>query len=235
MVSSTATRIAVVSLVLGVSPALARPPAGGNGHGPFTIEEVKSYPFPTELTAAASGARVAWPLDEQGRRNVWVAEGPEFAPRRLTSYTADDGQELSSLSISADGRWVVFVRGGDHGGNWDDAVTVNATSVPTPAKVQVWSVPFAGGEPKALGGGDLPVLSPKDGRVAFETKDHQIWAAPVDGSAPAKALVTVRGESGGARWSPDGSRLAFVSNRGEHALIGVYTDETTPIVWVAPS
>src|SRR5262249_15486238 len=100
MASSDAARIAVVSLGLGVAPALARRPAGGEGKGRFTIEEVKSSPSPTELTAAASGARIAWALDEQGRRNVWVAEGPDFAPRRLTSYEADDGQELTSLSIS---------------------------------------------------------------------------------------------------------------------------------------
>ena len=230
---SRPARVLVLSLAVAAPLAVAR--AAGDGHALFTIEDVKSYPFPTELTAAASGRRIAWALDEQGRRNVWVAEGPAFAPRRLTSYTADDGQELSSLSISADGRYVVYVRGGDQGGNWDDAVAVNATSVPTPAKVQVWSVPFEGGEPKAIGDGDLPGLSPKDGRVAFETKDHQIWVAPMDGSAPAKALIAVRGENGGARWSPDGSRLAFISSRGDHALVGVYTSDTAPIVWIAPS
>src|SRR5437762_8437198 len=140
-----AVRIAIALLALAAAPVLARPSASVPiAPAVFTVADMKSYPFPTELTAAASGSRIAWALDEQGCRNVWVAEGPDFAPRRLTAYTADDGQELSSLSMSADGRYVVYVRGGDHGGNWDDAVTVNATSVPTPAKVQVWSVPFDG-------------------------------------------------------------------------------------------
>ncbi|MDH5197248.1 MAG: prolyl oligopeptidase family serine peptidase, partial [Gemmatimonadota bacterium] len=36
-------------------------------------------------------------------------------------------------------------------------------------------------------------------------------------------------------WSPDGSRLAFVSNRGDHAFVGVYAGDSTPIVWLAPT
>jgi dipeptidyl aminopeptidase/acylaminoacyl peptidase len=216
-------------------PAL-RPPTGCVAARPdgFTVEDVKSAPFPNQLTAAATGRRIAWALDEQGQRNVWVAEGPQFAPRRLTRYTTDDGQEITSLALSADGKYAVYVRGGDHSGSWDDSVLVNPAANPTPAKVQVWSVPFHGGEPKALGDGDLPVVSPRSDVVAFE-KDHQIWVAPLDGSTPARALVSLRGENGAAEWSPDGARLAFVSNRGDHSFIGVFAGASEPVVWIAPS
>src|SRR5690349_6423026 len=120
----------------------------------FTLEQIKSYPFPNELPASASGSKIAWAFNEQGKRNVWVAEGPEFKARRLTNYEIDDGQELTSLSISADGKYVVYVRGGDHGGNFDISVGVNPTMTTTQMKVQVWSVPFAGGDPKLLSEGD---------------------------------------------------------------------------------
>ena len=40
-----------------------------------------------------------------------------------------------------------------------------------------------------------------------------------------------RGQLGDAQWSPDGSRLAFVANRGDHAFVGVFTNDSTPIVW----
>ncbi|HET9274682.1 MAG TPA: prolyl oligopeptidase family serine peptidase, partial [Gemmatimonadales bacterium] len=36
-------------------------------------------------------------------------------------------------------------------------------------------------------------------------------------------------------WSPDGGRIAFVSNRMDHAFIGVYADSATPITWISPS
>src|SRR5215210_2733521 len=81
--------------------------------GGFTLEQVLSSPFPADLVAARRGRRVAWTFDAEGRRNVWVAEGPQFQARQLTQFDRDDGQELAEVSFSADGNWVVFVRGGD--------------------------------------------------------------------------------------------------------------------------
>ncbi len=75
-------------------------------------------------------------------------------------------------------------------------------------KVQIWSVPFAGGEPKLLGEGDEPVISPKSDRVVF-VKDRGIWSVPLDGSTPAKRLFYARGDCGSPEWSPDGARLGF--------------------------
>ena len=74
-----------------------------NGFLPF-----KKYPFPDGLTASATGSRIAWAVDQEGRRNIYVAEGPAFTPRKLTDFTMDDGQEITSLQISDDGRWVVL-------------------------------------------------------------------------------------------------------------------------------
>jgi len=78
----------------------------------FTLEQVLSAPFPADLIASKTGNRIAWTLDEQGKRNVWVAEGPDFKARRLTSYLDDDGQELSSLAFSNDGSTLIYTRGG---------------------------------------------------------------------------------------------------------------------------
>jgi dipeptidyl aminopeptidase/acylaminoacyl peptidase len=199
----------------------------------FTLAQVRSYPYPTELTTAATGSRIAWAFNEQGRRNVYVAEGPGFAARQLTHYDTDDGQELSSLALSRDGQWVVYVRGGDHGSNWDDSEPVNVSSHPEPPKVQILSVPFAGGDAKVIAEADEPSISPRGDRLAF-LKGGQVWTAPIDGSAPAKMLFSARGESGDIQWSPDGARIAFVSNRGDHAFIGVYTSDSTPILWLSP-
>ena len=48
----------------------------------------------------------------RGARNVWVAEGPAWEGRRVTSFSGDDGQEVGGLAISADGAVIAFVRGG---------------------------------------------------------------------------------------------------------------------------
>src|SRR6266851_2414973 len=70
---------------------------------PFTLEQVLSAPFPTELTSGPSG-RIAWVFNDRGARNIWIAEPPDYKGRRLTSFLADDGQEISDLAFSADGK-----------------------------------------------------------------------------------------------------------------------------------
>ena len=220
-------RLVVVASLLVALPALAQRPAG------FTLEQIKSYPFPNELAAAPNGGRIAWALNEQGKRNVWVADAPDYQPRRLTSYEIDDGQELTSLTLSKDGAYVVYVRGGDHGANWD-APSPNPTSSPVAPKIQLWSVPFAGGAPKLLGEGDDPAVSPRGDVVAF-VRDKQAWVAPLDGSTAARRLFATRGDVSDLQWSPDGSRLAFSANRGDHAFVGVYAGDSASIRWLAPS
>jgi dipeptidyl aminopeptidase/acylaminoacyl peptidase len=200
----------------------------------FTLEAIKSYPFPTELVSSATGSRIAWAMDEQGRRNVYVAEGPDFKPRKITNYANDDGQEITSLQISADGKWVVFVRGGDHGSNWDDTMPVNPTGTPEQFKVQIISVPFAGGDAKSLSEGDEPLISPNSNVVVF-IKNSQVQTVPIDGSSAAKSLFVTRGNVGSLEWSSNGLELVFVASRGDHSIVGIFKDANTPIQWIAPS
>jgi dipeptidyl aminopeptidase/acylaminoacyl peptidase len=200
----------------------------------FTMNAVTSYPFPRDMTASAKGTRIATSVEEYGKRNIYVAEGPVYTLRKLTNYTKDDGQEISSLSVSADGQWVVYVRGGEHSGNRDRSVIVNPAFDPIPPKIQVFTIKFAGGMPKLLGDGDYAVPSPKSDKVAW-INDGKIWVSKIDGSLPAVAAVGVAGEFSSIQWSPDGSKFAFVCNRTDHAFIGIYTNNNTPINWIAPS
>ena len=202
--------------------------------GSFTMEDILSYPLASELTSAATGSRIAWTYNDQGKRNIYVAEGPEFKPRKVTGFDEDTGQQLSGISISADGKWVVFVRGGEHSGNRDNGVTVNPASLLNMPKVEIFSVPFSGGKVTVLAEGDYPAISPRSDLVAF-IKGGQVWQVHPDGSSPAKALFEAKGSSGSLQWSPDGSSLAFVSSRGDHSFIGVFTENKNSIHWIAPS
>src|SRR5580765_6978434 len=102
----TAAKILVLALMLLVATDFAA------AQQSFTLEQVLSAPFPSDLTAAKSVPRIAWVLDEQGKRNIYVAEGPDFKARRLTNYLEEDGQEISSLQFSPDANTIVFTRGG---------------------------------------------------------------------------------------------------------------------------
>jgi hypothetical protein len=72
-------RLPLASLALVLCAGSAAAQTGG-----FTMEQVKAYPFPDELTANATGSQLAWTLNERGLRNIWVADGAGSAPRRLT-------------------------------------------------------------------------------------------------------------------------------------------------------
>lgn len=194
----------------------------------------KEYAFPTELSSSARGGKIAWALDEAGKRNVYVAEAPDYTPRMITSYLKDDGQEITSLTISDDGKWVVFVRGGEHSANWETGLPVNPGFELIPPKVKLVSVPFEGGIVHELAEGDYPVISPDSRQVAF-IRSGQVWSVPVNGVEPARNLFTTRGSVHSLEWSPAGDQLLFVANRQDHSIIGVYADQTKPIKWLAPS
>jgi len=80
---------------------------------PFTLEQVLSSPFPSGLTAAMHGSRIAWVFDAKGVRNVWVADGPDFGrtARQLTHYREADGQPIASLRLTPDGKTVLYALG----------------------------------------------------------------------------------------------------------------------------
>src|SRR5277367_3506942 len=80
------------------------------GSGSFTLEQILSAPFPTDMTVSRNG-KLAWVQNSEGRRNIWVAGAPEYKGRQITNYTEDDGQEISDLSISSEGTMVVYTRG----------------------------------------------------------------------------------------------------------------------------
>ena len=198
---------------------------------PLSLEGLLSAPFPTEIAAAPTGGGVAWVLNERGARNIWVAMPPAYAGRRLTTFSTDDGQEISGLAWTSDGRSLFYVRGGARNRAGESP---NPAQIAIGAESAIYRIAADGGESVRIGGGASPVVSPAgDGAIIGRGK---LWYLPLGASrSEPELLINVRGELGNARWSPDGSMLSFVSNRGDHSFVGIYDMKARSVRFLAPS
>src|SRR5580704_11689761 len=197
----------------------------------FSLEQVMSAPFPSDLTAAPKSGAIAWVLDQHGARNIWIAEAPAYQGRQLTRYTADDGQEIAEITWTPDGRSIVFVRGGDFEMDRDDP---NPASLPQGVDQSIWIAALPGGAPRKLAEGNGPAVSPKGDRIVFLRKG-QIWSIDLQDGAKASQLIHAKGDASELRWSPDGSQLAFVSTRTDHSFVGVYNLAMQSLLYLDPS
>jgi len=209
---------------------------------PFTIEQVLSSPFPTGLVAATQGGRVAWVFDAKGVRNVWVADGPDFAhtARQVTHYNADDGQPIASLRLTPDGKTALYALGSELNGAQESA---NPASWTKGAKQQVFAIEVDAKDaaPRLLGEMGCPeedcedIASSPDGKWTVWSAKKKLWLASVDGKQQAKELATVRGAADQPKWSPDSKRIAFVSERDTHSFVAIYEFNGDSVHYLAPS
>src|SRR5438552_6446755 len=204
----------------------------------FTVEQALSAPFPWQLVAAKQAPRVGWVFDSKGERNVWVADAPDFVPRQVTHYKGDDGQQIASVRLTPDGKTVVYARGSEVN---KEGTSANPQSLAKLPKQQAWAVNVNGDEPRLLGDvgcneeecEDLRV-SPDGKKVVWPPKKH-LWIAPIDGKKKAEQLEDLLGESDTPRWSPDGKRIGFRSNRKDYSFTAVLDLATKKITYLAPT
>jgi dipeptidyl-peptidase 4 len=229
-------------LTLAASPRSVSTLAGA----PPTIDQFLSPAYPQDLVSARKADRIAWWSYERGRRNVYSAAAPDFAPVELTHFNDDNGVDISDLSMSDDGSIVTFVRGTQpNRAGW----VANPTSDPRGADRTIWAVATSGGTAWKIGEGTTPVLSP-DGRSVVYAKDGQIFLYPIarpplangtnGARGPSRAtaatpLIKAWGTNGGMRWSPDGTKIAFVSDRVDHSFVGIYDVRARTLTFVSPS
>ena len=197
----------------------------------FTLPQVLGAPFSSELSASPKGQRFVWISDEQGRRNLWLAE--EGKARALTHDDSDDGVDLGDIAWTPDGESVVYVRGGDF--EFPEKPSPNPAMLKDGVEQDIWIVQVKGGEPRKLAAGRAPAVSPDGKTMAYLVKD-QIWTLSlVDPQAKPAQLFQEPSTEDSLMWSSDGQRLAFVSHRGDHSFIGVFSFATNGLSYIDPS
>lgn len=210
----------------------------------FTIEQIMSAPYTSNLTAAKSAPRIAWTFNIKGERNIWVAGAPDYKPRQVTHYKGDEGQEISSVRLTPDGKTVVYVRGGETN---ELGLSADPAQTGKEIKQQVWAVDVDGGEPRLLGdmgchyeGCEDVQISP-DGKTALWMSKKTLWTAPIytepGKKIEAKQLFHLRGTADSGKWSPDGRQVVFTLSRdsNDHSHIVVFDVATETVRYIMPS
>lgn len=200
----------------------------------FTMDDVLSAPYISNLTASADGTAIAWAVHVKGRRNLYAyANGKIIA---LTKNAADDGQQVSDVQFLPSNDAVVYVHGGEDGNIGDNNPNPIALASPPERTIELATL---SGETAHIGTGHSPAVSPKGDLVVWishgavqsaslsrSTTGYAVKANP----APFKVAGSVRHIT----FSPDGSRIAFVNARGNHSFIGVYTFGAPAVTYARP-
>jgi dipeptidyl aminopeptidase/acylaminoacyl peptidase len=207
----------------------------GAGAQSFTLEQVLSAPFSSALQASPKGGRFLWIANQQGKRNIWVAEasGSAYTVHRVTNDDADDGVDLGDITWTPDGEQIIYARGGDY--EFPREAAANPAMLPAGLEEDIWIVGVHGGDARKLAEGQAPAVSPDGATMAYLDKD-QIWTLDLrDAAAKPAQLFHGRGELGSLAWSPDGKYLAFTSERGDHGFIGVFSFADQTLRYLDPS
>lgn len=144
---------------------------------------------------------------------------------------------VTSAAISPDGRQVAFTRSLPRTAAEDTMPGLRALS-------ELYVVPVAGGEPRAIVQGPLsassPQWSPDGSQLAFLHRG-QVYAVPAAGGEP-RALTNVATGVSFFRFSPDGRTLAVITRVPEPAEVAtarrrgndVMVSDGAYLPWVAP-
>jgi Tol biopolymer transport system component len=191
-----------------------------------------------EKTAATEAEPVGPQFSPDGSHIAYQAKGPGYlvgdiflvdvATGETTRVThlkpVSDDLWYMGPTFSPDGQTIFFTR---PKGNYEESWSL-------------WSVPASGGRPRlvlrdAVGGR----LSPDGGRIVYFKRSSRdtglflgdMWLVDADGT-DARRVARARGDVFSARWSPDGTKIAYIKQGRDAYVFDVTTGEISRVLKV---
>ena len=194
------------------------------------LDDILGAPYVSDLIRSYDGQRISWVQNERGIRSVFTASAPDYDPVERFRSPGDDGQILGNFSFDPSGQNLFFVRGSAPNRQGRIANPSSFAAYPT---TQLLKIHLSDGSLDTLGSYRSYVVSP-DGSFLLIPMGAKLYRLEVE-SLKKSLLVEMRGNFSDIIFSPDGSCICFVSNRGDHSFIGRYTFGDEAIKWVSPS
>jgi dipeptidyl aminopeptidase/acylaminoacyl peptidase len=217
-----------------VGAALAFCPLAAAPAQPAEDMNFLQFPFASEVHAGRGGA-FAWLVRQGGNTTIMFTRAPGFERVKLFSRTDTDGQPVTALTLSPDGRYVVFTTGSPMGGGR----AFNPASQIEPPVPTAWLIETrAGAKPVQIKGNGHAFSPSGDALTYRDGKD--LWTmglpapSPAAAAAPGEPKLLVKGGAALGRpvWTKDGKTLLFIQDRGGYGFVGRYTLGQPGIEWL---
>jgi dipeptidyl aminopeptidase/acylaminoacyl peptidase len=201
-----------------------------------TMDGVLSAPFIADLETSPDGGTIAYIVHERGTHAIYSMRLGERA-RRVVWYAKDTGHSIGWLQVARGGGAVAYVRGG--GPNREGEIA-NPTSELVAPKEQIWIANLSGGAPMLVGDGSGPLFSP-DAKQLMWMAHGAIMLTPLtwkNGNVKVgrfRRPFEIRGTVREPRFSPDGTKIAFESQRGDHSFVTIFDTVARKLTYASPS